>query len=71
MAREEGQPQDRFGGKHATRIDYKDINTLQKYVSSQGKIFEAARTGTSAKHQRRLAKAIKRARFLGLLKFNG
>ncbi len=71
MARDENQPQDRFGGKNATRIDYKDINTLQKYVSSQGKIFDAARTGTSSKHQRSLAKAIKRARFLGLMKFNG
>ncbi len=71
MAREESKPQDRFSGKNATRIDYKDINTLQKYVSSQGKIFDATRTGTSAKNQRRLATAIKRARFLGLMKFNG
>ena len=71
MARIEQQPHDRFSGKNATRIDYKDINTLQKYVSSQGKIFDATRTGTSAKHQRRLTQAIKRARFLGLMKFSG
>lgn len=62
---------DRLDSKDAPVINYKDLNLLQKYVSSQGKIFDAVRTTTSAKHQRRLNTAIKRARFLGLMKFGG
>lgn len=61
----------RFCGKNAPRIDYKDIQTLQKYVSAQGKIFDRTRTATCAKCQRKLTTAIKRARFLGLMKYTG
>jgi len=49
--------------------DYKDYNTLEKYVSDRAKIFGSMRTGTCAKHQRMLTKAVKRARHLGLLPF--
>jgi len=50
-------------------IDYKDIPRLRKYVSDRGKIEPRRRSGVCAKHQRRLATAIKRARFLALLPY--
>jgi small subunit ribosomal protein S18 len=49
------------------QIDYKDIAKLRRYVSDRGKIEPRRRTGACAKHQRRIALAIKRARFLALL----
>lgn len=52
-------------------IDYKDINTLKKYIAEGGKILPRRMTGTCAKHQRVLAKAIKRARLVDLLPFKG
>ena len=50
-------------------VDYKDIETLQKYVSDRAKILGKDRSGICSKHQRQLALAIKRARHLGLLPF--
>ena len=50
-------------------IDYKDITKLRKFVSERGKIEPRRRTGVCAKHQRSLALAIKRARFLALLPY--
>ena len=52
-------------------IDYKDVNTLKKYVTEGGKILPRRMTGTCAKHQRVLATAIKRARLVDLLPFKG
>ncbi len=52
-------------------IDYKDINTLKKYITEGGKILPRRMTGVCAKHQRVLAKAIKRARLVDLLPFKG
>lgn len=52
-------------------IDYKDVNTLKKYVTEGGKILPRRMTGTCAKHQRILATAIKRARIVDLLPFKG
>ncbi len=52
-------------------IDYKDINTLKKYITEGGKILPRRMTGTCAKHQRVLAVAIKRARIADLLPFKG
>lgn len=52
-------------------VDYKDINTLKKYVTEGGKILPRRMTGTCAKHQRVLASAIKRARIVDLLPFKG
>jgi small subunit ribosomal protein S18 len=49
------------------QIDYKDIAKLRRYVSDRGKIEPRRRTGACAKHQRRIALAIKRARCLALL----
>ncbi len=50
-------------------IDYKKADLLSTYVTAHGKIYSRRRTGTCAKHQRRLAMAIKRARFLALLPY--
>jgi len=51
------------------KIDYKDASMLSRYISSQGKIASRRRTKACAKHQRSLAQAIKRARFLSLLPY--
>ncbi|NLE77821.1 MAG: 30S ribosomal protein S18 [Chloroflexi bacterium] len=50
-------------------IDYKDIDLLRRFVSEHGKIVARRKTGTCARHQRRLAHAIKRARQIALLPF--
>ncbi len=55
-----------FTGANAPKIDYKDVRLLQRYVSERGKIVPSRITAVSAKKQRELAQAIKRARFLGL-----
>jgi small subunit ribosomal protein S18 len=52
-----------------TYFDYKDVKTLQKFVNMFGQIEPAAKTGLSAKQQRALATAVKRARHLALLPF--
>jgi len=56
-----------FSGANAPKIDYKDVKLLQRYVSERGKIVPSRITAVSAKKQRELAVAIKRARFLALL----
>lgn len=50
-------------------IDYKDVEMLKMFITPNGKISPRRATGTCAKHQRELAKAIKNARFMGLLPF--
>ncbi|MBU0667549.1 30S ribosomal protein S18 [Patescibacteria group bacterium] len=50
-------------------IDYKDIRLLKRYISKHGKIVPRYYTGVSLKYQKSLAKAIKRARMMGLLSF--
>jgi small subunit ribosomal protein S18 len=51
-------------------IDYKDLNTLRQNITETGKIVPSRITGTSAKYQRQLATAVKRARFLALLPYS-
>ena len=58
-----------FSGDNAPKIDYKDVKLLQRFVSERGKIVPSRTTAVSAKKQRELAQAIKRARFLGLLPY--
>ena len=58
-----------FSGASAPKIDYKDVKLLQRFVSERGKIVPSRITAVSAKKQRELSAAIKRARFLGLLPF--
>lgn len=50
-------------------FDYKDVKTLQRYINVYGQIEPISKTGLSAKQQRQLAVAIKRARHLALLPF--
>jgi small subunit ribosomal protein S18 len=50
-------------------IDYKDVNLLRQFITERGKILPRRSTGTSAKYQRPLAMAIKRARQIALLPF--
>lgn len=52
-------------------IDYKDIKKLEAFVSERGKIVSARFSGNCAKHQRRIAEAVKKARFLALLPYTG
>ncbi|AEF05487.1 30S ribosomal protein S18 [Alteromonas sp. KS69] len=59
----------RFTADGVTEIDYKDIATLKNYITESGKIVPSRITGTSAKYQRQLSSAIKRARFLALLPY--
>ncbi len=60
----------RFSAEGVAEIDYKDLNTLKQYVSESGKIVPSRITGTSAKYQRQLADAVKRARYLALLPYS-
>lgn len=65
------QPRDCHFCKNAINdIDYKDINLLKRFISSYGKIAPRKRSGSCAKHQRKLAHAIKRARIMALLPFS-
>ncbi|MBO4737388.1 MAG: 30S ribosomal protein S18 [Bacilli bacterium] len=56
-----------FTKNHVKFIDYKDTELLSRFITPDGKILARSSTGTSAKYQRELAKAIKNARFMGLL----
>ncbi len=58
-----------FSAKDAPAIDYKDTRLLQRYISERGKIVPSRITAVGAKNQRKLAQAIKRARFLALLPY--
>lgn len=58
-----------FCSQNKKNIDYKEVDLLRRFVSGQAKIIDPRHTGTCAKHQRALAQAIKRARFMGLLAF--
>ena len=58
-----------FTKNKITYIDYKDVELLKRFVSANGKIIPRRVTGTSAKYQRMLAVAIKRAREMALLPF--
>lgn len=58
-----------FKAQDTKEIDYKDIDTLKDYVMESGRIVPSRITGTSAKYQRQLAKAIKLARYLALLPY--
>ncbi|MCM8818374.1 MAG: 30S ribosomal protein S18 [Candidatus Omnitrophica bacterium] len=59
----------KFCQEKIDEIDYKDIGRIRRHITPRGKIIAAKQTGTCAKHQRALTKAIKRARFVGLLPF--
>ncbi|MGI6360491.1 MAG: 30S ribosomal protein S18 [Acholeplasmataceae bacterium] len=58
-----------FTQNKVTHIDFKDVELLKKFISDRGKILPRRVTGTSAKWQRQLAVAIKRARHMALLPY--
>lgn len=58
-----------FSAAGIKHIDYKDVDTLTKFITERGKILPRRITGVSAHHQRILAKAIKKARYMALLPF--
>ena len=58
-----------FSGPNAQKIDFKDVRTLQRFISERGKIVPSRITAVSAKKQHELARAIKRARYLALLPY--
>lgn len=58
-----------FTANHIEHIDYKDVELLKRFISERGKILPRRVTGTSAKYQRKLTTAIKRARVMALLPF--
>ncbi|HMP67565.1 MAG TPA: 30S ribosomal protein S18 [Candidatus Paceibacterota bacterium] len=58
-----------FKENNITHIDYKDIHVLKKFLNPFGRIISSRRSGVSSKMQRKLAEAVKRARFMGLLPF--
>jgi small subunit ribosomal protein S18 len=58
-----------FTQNHIEHIDFKDVDLLKRFISDTGKILPRRVTGTSAKYQRKLAVAIKRARHMALLPF--
>jgi small subunit ribosomal protein S18 len=60
----------RFTAEGVDEIDYKDIVTLKSYITETGKIVPSRITGTKARYQRQLARAIKRARYLALLPYS-
>jgi small subunit ribosomal protein S18 len=59
-----------FCVEKVTDIDYKDVQRLRRYVSDRAKIDPRRRSGTCARHQRALSRAIKRARTIALLPFS-
>ncbi|TAH32814.1 MAG: 30S ribosomal protein S18 [Alphaproteobacteria bacterium] len=58
-----------FSGENAPKIDYKDTRLLSRFISERGKIVPSRISAVSPKAQRKLARAIKRARYLGLLPY--
>ncbi|CEI58730.1 30S ribosomal protein S18 [Candidatus Portiera aleyrodidarum] len=59
----------RFTAEKIKEIDYKNVDLLKIYISENGKIIPSRITGTKARYQRKLTKAIKKARYLGLLPY--
>ncbi|PIR44009.1 30S ribosomal protein S18 [Candidatus Wolfebacteria bacterium CG10_big_fil_rev_8_21_14_0_10_31_9] len=58
-----------FCSQNVKDVDYKEVELLRRFVSSQAKIIDPRHTGTCSKHQRMIARAIKRSRIMGLLPF--
>lgn len=60
---------DYFNQNSIKTIDYKDIEHLKRFVNPNGRLLSRRRTGLSAKNQRQVENAVKRARFMGLMAF--
>jgi small subunit ribosomal protein S18 len=61
--------QDYFSSNNIKHIDYKDVELLRRFLTPNARILSRRRTDVTAKNQRKLAEAIKRARFMGLLPY--
>ena len=60
---------DFFSTHNIKHIDYRDIDILKQFLNPHGRILSRKKTGLTAKHQRRMEEAVKRARFMGILAF--
>lgn len=60
---------DYFSEHNIRQIDYKDVDTLRKFINPHGRLIARRHTGLSATHQRQVAAAVKRARFMALLPY--
>ncbi|MCA9356447.1 30S ribosomal protein S18 [Candidatus Nomurabacteria bacterium] len=60
---------DFYTANNIAHVDYKDVEILKRFINPNGKIQSRRRTGLSATHQRQVALAIKRARFMGLMPY--
>lgn len=60
---------DFFNANSIKFVDYKDLESLKRFLNPNGRILSRKRTGLAAKSQRNLSEAVKRARFMGLLPF--
>ena len=58
-----------FSQNNIKHIDYKDVDILKKFINPHSRLMSGKRTGVSTKNQRKLAVAVKRARFMGLLPY--
>ncbi|HOD96887.1 MAG: 30S ribosomal protein S18 [Candidatus Paceibacterota bacterium] len=58
-----------FCSQNVDEVDYKDVELLPRFLTLQSKIIPAKKSGLCRKHQQRLTKAVKRARYLGLIKY--
>jgi len=58
-----------FSQNNIKHIDYKDLDILKKFLNPHGRLLSSKRTGVNTKNQRKLAEAVKRARFMALLPF--
>jgi len=61
--------QDYFSSNNIKHVDYKDIEVLKRFLTPSARILSRRRTDVTAKNQRKLSEAIKRARFMGLLPY--
>jgi len=61
--------QDYFSSNNIKHIDFKDVEVLKKFLTPTARMISRKKTGVAAKNQRKLAMAIKRARFMGLLPY--
>lgn len=76
--RDEGPPRRGFGRRKVcrfcvdktSRVDYKDLNTIKYFVTERGKMIPRRINGNCARHQRQMAKAIKRARMIALVPYS-
>ena len=59
----------RFCKQKMDKINYKDVGVLQNFLTPKNKLFSRKRSGTCARHQRQLSRAIKRARFIALFSY--